>query len=204
MRYQGVVLKSIKIVLHLGQFDGLEIQLNKKSYTCRLTCMDLWALRILYPSSGEFIWENGVILWVLLTKWRRLASSFGEMALSGELFLRNGVVLFFSFFFKKVRLFSPPEAVGGRISPQFANSRIFPKWKIRRFFDFFSFLRFWSLPMVNLPHWRCWDRIEIAMDNNNFLEKNTLKEKIMLNRNTTLFYLFFVKIRFSHTLKKKR
>ena len=79
------------------------------------------------------------VVWrVHLGKWRRLVSSSYEMASSGEFIWGNGVVwrvffsemalsCFFRFFLKKVRLFSPPEAVGGRISPQFANSRIFPK-----------------------------------------------------------------------------
>ena len=60
--------------------------------------------KILYLPSyvhGPLSSKNTVsVVWrVLLGKWRCLASSFGEMALSGELFLRNGVVLFFSFFF---------------------------------------------------------------------------------------------------------
>ena len=98
-------------------------------------------------------------------------------------------VSFFTFCFV---IFSPPEAVVGRFSSECANSKVFPKWENQTIFRFFfRFLRFWTLPMANLPHWRCWDRIEIAMDTNNFLEKNNVKEKIILNRITTLFYLFF-------------
>ena len=99
--------------------------------------------KILYLPSyvhGPLSSKNTVsVVWrVHLGKWRHLVSSSYEVASSGELFLRNGVVwrvvftkwrclVFLFFFLKKFGFFSPPEAVGGRISPQFANSRIFPK-----------------------------------------------------------------------------
>ena len=98
--------------------------------------------KILYLPSyvhGPLSSKNTVsVVWrVHLGKWRHLVSSSYEVASSGEFFWGNCVVwrvvftkwrcLVFFVFFLKFGFFSPPEEVGGRISPQFANSRIFPK-----------------------------------------------------------------------------
>ena len=82
----------------------------------------------------------------------------------------------FEFFFFWRSVFSLLEAEGASLSPGCVNSGIFPKLKNRSIFANF-FLRFWSVPMVNLPTERSWDGTEIPVGNSNFLEKQTLRKK---------------------------